>query len=75
MAISIRLPDEVENRLNNLAKETARTKTFYAIEAIVNYIDDLEDWYLAEQRLTNLRNGNSEFITLEELIAEDDLAN
>jgi RHH-type rel operon transcriptional repressor/antitoxin RelB len=48
--LAIRLPEELELRLENLAKKTGRTKTFYAREAIVEYIDDLEDYYLAEAR-------------------------
>jgi RHH-type rel operon transcriptional repressor/antitoxin RelB len=49
--LAIRLDPETENRLELLAKKTGRTKTFYAREAIVQYIEDLEDVYLATQRL------------------------
>lgn len=48
--LAIRLPDTIEERLNTLASETGRTKTALAREAIVEYIDDLEDYYLAEAR-------------------------
>ena len=48
--LAIRLPESVEDRLNSLARETGRTKTALAREAIVEYIDDLEDYYLAEAR-------------------------
>jgi RHH-type rel operon transcriptional repressor/antitoxin RelB len=48
--LAIRLPDAIEERLNTLASETGRTKTALAREAIVEYIDDLEDYYLAEAR-------------------------
>ncbi len=48
--LAIRLPEAVEKRLNNLAQETGRTKTALAREAIAEYIDDLEDYYLAEAR-------------------------
>lgn len=48
--LAIRLPDVIEERLNTLASETGRTKTALAREAIVEYIDDLEDYYLAEAR-------------------------
>lgn len=49
--LAIRLPEDIENRLNKLAKATGRTKTFYAREAILEYLDDLEDRYIAEKRL------------------------
>jgi RHH-type rel operon transcriptional repressor/antitoxin RelB len=48
--LAIRLPETIEERLNVLAAETGRTKTALAREAIVEYIDDLEDYYLAEAR-------------------------
>jgi RHH-type rel operon transcriptional repressor/antitoxin RelB len=48
--LAIRLPKEIEERLNALATETGRTKTALAREAILEYIDDLEDYYLAEAR-------------------------
>lgn len=49
--LAIRLPAEIEARLTALAERTGRTKTFYAKEAILQYMDDLEDAYLAAERL------------------------
>ena len=65
--LAIRLPAEVETRLDNLAKATGRTKTFYAREAILEHLDDLEDLYLAEKRLTAIRSGRSKTHTLEDV--------
>lgn len=48
--LAIRLPEAIENRLNALAQETGRAKSTLAREAIMEYIDDLEDYYLAESR-------------------------
>lgn len=64
MALSIRLPSDVENRLKNLAAQTGRTKSFYITEAICEYIEDLEDLYLAEQRLIEIRAGRSKTVPL-----------
>lgn len=47
--LAIRLPEEIEKRLTNLAKATGRTKTYYATQAILEKIEDLEDYYLAEK--------------------------
>ncbi|HLW93632.1 MAG TPA: ribbon-helix-helix domain-containing protein, partial [Roseiarcus sp.] len=44
--LAIRLPEDIEARLERLAKQTGRSKTFYAREAILEYLDDLEDLYL-----------------------------
>lgn len=49
--LAIRLDSDTEKRLDRLAKKTGRTKTFYAREAILEHLEDLEDIYLATQRL------------------------
>lgn len=51
--LAIRLPEDVETRLDKLALKTGRTKTYYAREAICEYLDDLEDYYLADARSRN----------------------
>ena len=51
--LAIRLPADIENRLAALAAKTGRTKTFYAKEAILEHLDDIEDKYLAINRLEN----------------------
>ncbi len=67
-AVSLRLPDDVSRRLQQLADRTGRSKTFYMIEAIREHLDDLEDLYLAEQRLIDLRAGRSETMPLDEVM-------
>ncbi len=37
LSLAIRLPAEIEKRLDDLAKATGGTKTFYAREAILGY--------------------------------------
>lgn len=49
--IAVRLPPEVEKRLERLARKTGRSKTFYVREAVLQHLEDLEDYYLAVQRL------------------------
>ncbi len=49
--LAIRLPETIEARLTALASETGRTKTALAREAIIEYIDDLEDYYLVEAQV------------------------
>jgi RHH-type rel operon transcriptional repressor/antitoxin RelB len=66
--LAIRLPAEIENRLEALAQATGRTKTFYAREAILEHLDDLEDLYLAEQRLIDIRAGKIQTVPLEEVM-------
>ena len=66
--LAIRLSEEIEDRLAALAKATGRTKTFYAREAILKYIDDLEDIYLAEKRLEDIKANRSTTIPLEDVM-------
>jgi RHH-type rel operon transcriptional repressor/antitoxin RelB len=70
--LALRLPPDLEARLDALAKKTGRTKSFYAREAIIEHIEDLEDAYLAEERI---RTDSGERISLEELMDKyaDDL--
>ena len=49
--LALRLPPSLEKRLNSLAKKTGRTKSFYAREAILRHVEDLEDFHLAQRRL------------------------
>ena len=51
--LAIRLPDEIEKRLESLAEKTGRTKSFYAREAIMEHLEDIEDYYLAVHRIEN----------------------
>ncbi|MFC1611165.1 DUF6290 family protein [Myxococcota bacterium] len=71
--VSLRLPADVEERLERLAARTGRTKTFYMTEAIIEHLADLEDIYLAEKRLADIRAGKSKTIPLEEVMREYDL--
>jgi RHH-type rel operon transcriptional repressor/antitoxin RelB len=73
--LAIRLPEDLEKRLDNLAKLTGRSKTFYARQAIEQHLDDLEDIYLAEQRLTDIRAGHTQTISLEDILKRYDLDN
>lgn len=68
MPISLRLPDDISIRLQKLAQITGRSKTYYMLEAIREHLDDIEDLYLAEQRLLDHRAGKSQAVPLEELM-------
>jgi RHH-type transcriptional regulator, rel operon repressor / antitoxin RelB len=61
--LALRLPAEIEQRLDALANKTGRSKSYYACEAILRQIEDMEDYYLARRRLA--RDGAR--VTLETL--------
>jgi len=66
--LAIRLPDSVEKRLERLAKRTGRTKTFYAREAILKHLEDLEDLYDAECAWERIQSGKDKTIPLEDVM-------
>ena len=68
--IALRLPADIEHRLDVLAKATGRTKTFYAREAILQHLDNLEDLYMAECELEALRAGRSTSLPLAEVMKQ-----
>ncbi len=68
--LTIRLLADIEEHLEQLAKATGRTKTFHAREAVLRHLEDLEDLYLAEQSLIELREGRSRTYTLDEVVRD-----
>jgi RHH-type transcriptional regulator, rel operon repressor / antitoxin RelB len=71
--LTIRLSESTKQRLNKLAKETHRPKSFYVREAIERSLNEMEDIYLAQIRIESLRAGQSKTYTLEEVEQELDL--
>ena len=67
--LAIRLTADIEQRLQSLSEKTGRTKTYYAKEAIINYLQDMEDYYLAEERIASPTKRWS----LEEILNKADL--
>ena len=64
--LAIRLPDEMHERLNRLSQETARPKAFYVKAALDEYLDDIEDTYLAEATLERIKRGEERVLSAEE---------
>ena len=53
MPVSVKLPHELESRLEYLATVTHRPKSFYVREAITEYLEEHEDTFIALSRLEN----------------------
>jgi RHH-type transcriptional regulator, rel operon repressor / antitoxin RelB len=67
--LALRLPPEIEERLDALARRTGRSKSFYAREAILEHLEDLEDAYLAQEALDEHYASGGRTISTEELLA------
>lgn len=71
--LALRISADLEQRLAALAERTGRTKSFYARRAIEEYIDDLEDHFLAEEVMrANNAQENISLGQLKELYGLDD---
>lgn len=68
--INFRADDDLNARLERLAKLTGRSKTFYVREAVTAHIDDLEDIYLADQVMERLENNVETLHSLEDVERE-----
>ena len=63
--IAVRLPKEVESRLDSLAERTGKTRSAIIRQALEDPLDEMEDVYLAEERYRTL----GETISLDELMS------
>jgi len=67
MATSVRLDPAIEQRLDHLASVTGRTKAYYLRELVVNGLEDLEDFYLADATMERVRKGEETTLSGSEL--------
>jgi RHH-type transcriptional regulator, rel operon repressor / antitoxin RelB len=49
--LTVRLSPKLEARLNKLSKRTGRPKSYYAKQAISEFLDEQEDYLIAVSRL------------------------
>jgi RHH-type transcriptional regulator, rel operon repressor / antitoxin RelB len=66
--LALRLPPEIERRLEALARKTGRSKSFYAREAILEHLEDLEDTYLAEEALAEHFSSGGRPLSMAEVL-------
>ena len=68
--LTLRLPAEMETRLNVLSERTSRPKSFYVREALERALEDIEDVYLGEAALERFRASGGKGTPLEEVMRE-----
>ena len=61
------LDEGVAQRLETLALKTGRTKTFYATEAIHEFLDHRENYFLAKDSLQAFIDSGEETLGIEDL--------
>ena len=70
---AIRLPAELVQRYDNLAKNTGRSRTYYVTEALEDAIAELEYEYGLMKQVEDYRAGKLETVSLEEVERQLDL--
>jgi RHH-type transcriptional regulator, rel operon repressor / antitoxin RelB len=72
--LSVRLGEELEQRLEALAKATGRSKTYYVREALIQKLEDMEDLYMAEAVMERIASGEEKTTPLADVERELGLA-
>lgn len=65
--LNTRIDEQLHARLERLAALTGRSKTFYAEEFIARGLNDLEDYFLAKDALTEFLDSGEPSIPLNEV--------
>lgn len=76
--ISLRISEEINQILDNISKSEDRTKSSLIKIAIRNYLEDLEDYNLAEKRYSEYLNNGKFAYSIEEVkqdLLEDEVNN
>jgi RHH-type rel operon transcriptional repressor/antitoxin RelB len=55
--LNVRISDDIEQRLENLAEKTKRPKSFYIKDMLEKYLDESEEAYLALERISEKMPG------------------
>ena len=69
--LTVRLPENLEKRLNALAAVTKRPKSYYVREAIERVLKDMEDAYLTESAYEDFLASGEQAIPIDKV--ENDL--
>ena len=61
--LSVRLPEDLEFRLNEISKLTKHSKSFFVKEALTQYLEDLEDFHTS---LKILNDPKTKYYSIDE---------
>lgn len=67
---SFRMNKENKERVKYISKMTKRSSSFIINYLLDEYLDDLEDIFIGEQRLENLRSGHSSLTSQDDVKKE-----
>jgi hypothetical protein len=67
MAMTIRLSEQLDERLSNLTKQTGRSKSYYLTEALESYLENMEDLLISNAVLERIRTGKERVYSVNEV--------
>ncbi|MFC1040109.1 DUF6290 family protein [Pasteurella multocida] len=67
MAMTLRLPAHLDERLSNLTEQTGRSKSFYVSQAVESYLEDMEDLLIANAVIERIKAGKERTYSPEEV--------
>lgn len=73
--LGVRLSQDMENRLLHCSELSKRSKSSIVKEAIAAYLEDMEDYYLALERLEKHKKSGEKTFSLDEVAKELGLKN
>jgi RHH-type rel operon transcriptional repressor/antitoxin RelB len=68
--VAVRLPAELEKELSSLAADTGRSKSYYMVEALKRYLEDMEDRFTLEKAMKEFYEGDQKTYTTDEIAKE-----
>lgn len=71
--LSLRVDDSIYNQLNTLSKKSGINKTKFLKQALLEYMEDREDYFLAVEALEDLEAGRDKIVSWGEVKKELDL--
>jgi RHH-type transcriptional regulator, rel operon repressor / antitoxin RelB len=63
--VSVKLPEDIDKCLEKLAQKTGNSKSYHIRQAILEYLEYMEDYYLAEERMKSFSDAKT--ISLKDL--------
>jgi RHH-type rel operon transcriptional repressor/antitoxin RelB len=68
--VAVRLPAALENELKALSVNTGRSKSYYIVEALTQYLENMQDRFTLENAIKEFYDGDKKTFTTEQVAAE-----
>lgn len=69
-AVTFRLSPDLKVRVDNLARKTNRSSSYFYNQLVADHIDELEDIYDCLAIIENVKKGKEKTVPLEKVMAD-----